>query len=52
MCLCEQREREREGGKAIHTGAFGEEEGFYHACLVFRTSSHGLTERQVLKAVD
>lgn len=25
---------------------------FYHACLVFRSSSHGLTERQVLKAVD
>ena len=26
--------------------------GFYHACLVFRSSSHGLTERQVLKAAD
>lgn len=25
---------------------------FYHACLVFRFSSHGLTERQALKAVD
>lgn len=48
VCLCEQ-----EGETAIHTGALEEEEGgsFYHACLVFRSSSHGLTERQALKAV-
>lgn len=45
------------GGGGIHTdtGAFeGVRVGwcFYHACLVFRSSSHGLTERQALKAGD
>lgn len=39
--LLERRRRRRKGGG-----------GFYHACLVFRSSSHGLTERQVLKAAD
>lgn len=43
-----------EGGKAIYTGDSGkEEEGhLHHACLVFRSFCHGLTEGQVPEASD